>query len=626
MFTDLPGIDFSESDLRQQHIFGEEPDPSWWQLKSPGIPFRFPDNDLDGFPYPPNNPLMASKPMSPSVQELSNTFDPFATWPEDYSKTHARFHSLSSQSEALNPVPYNYAIPRGVSPEGWWVGGRPAIEQDSCSSSIPWSPRTSEGLLEPDPGFSSRASSWSDYPENPPCLPHMPSELSGNGPYPSAISPTGIAPCVVQFYPDIDAEETSSKPQVLGKIDRPPYYMDPVELGEHVHYVQENNSSLCEDEDECHIEDDFEEDNSRDDDDYVTPGSKRLGRRINLRNLAASSPSKRSSRGLKPPSPTLTKSAKIAKSTKYASSSKPLAPSPTSPVSSKGGKSSCGECSITFPSPSALHKHNLSSHIRPFTCSFRRYGCDSTFGSKNEWKRHVSSQHLRLGIWRCDIDTCVPTQPRRNGSSPSSGGNLRSSRGDRFADTSKITTGHNEFNRKDLFTQHVRRMHGPPVSATLAEKTAFDNSLEEMRERCWVQLRRPPPRSTCGFCRCKGRKDNAGQSQQEQGQQQQQQLGDQSADGQQQMIFEGDGAWDDRMEHVGRHLENGDTEEKEDDGLRDWMVAERLLGKEKDLWRVVGCGSRRLSPKKLSGDKAAANTNEKGDDAVESWGDFGVGD
>lgn len=33
--------------------------------------------------------------------------------------------------------------------------------------------------------------------------------------------------------------------------------------------------------------------------------------------------------------------------------------------------------------------------LRTFTCTFGRYGCTSTFRTKNEWKRHVASVHLR---------------------------------------------------------------------------------------------------------------------------------------------------------------------------------------------------------------------------------------
>ena len=75
-----------------------------------------------------------------------------------------------------------------------------------------------------------------------------------------------------------------------------------------------------------------------------------------------------------------------------------------------------------------------------------------------------------------------------------------------------------------------------------------------------------PERSECGFCSTEeagGRK----------------------------VPFEGPGAWEERMEHVGRHFEKGDGPKvvgKEDVGLREWMVAEGLL-------EVVAQGRYRLT-------------------------------
>ncbi len=37
--------------------------------------------------------------------------------------------------------------------------------------------------------------------------------------------------------------------------------------------------------------------------------------------------------------------------------------------------------------------------LRTFTCTFGRYGCTSTFRTKNEWKRHVASVHMRDPFW-----------------------------------------------------------------------------------------------------------------------------------------------------------------------------------------------------------------------------------
>lgn len=173
---------------------------------------------------------------------------------------------------------------------------------------------------------------------------------------------------------------------------------------------------------------------------------------------------------------------------------------------------------------------------RKFICSFSHYGCDVALSSKNEWKRHVSIQHLQLGFYRCDVGSCNP-------------------------DLNPNVPGHkrvyNDFNRKDLFTQHHRRMHKPesgPGSATFSPTNAdpkdwrlFEDSLEDVRSRCWVEKRKPPQRSTCGFC---GR------------------------------VFEGEGSWNERMEHVGGHFSRDIVEakeEREDEDLTNWAVQENII-------------------------------------------------
>ncbi|RMD39410.1 hypothetical protein DV735_g5724, partial [Chaetothyriales sp. CBS 134920] len=173
---------------------------------------------------------------------------------------------------------------------------------------------------------------------------------------------------------------------------------------------------------------------------------------------------------------------------------------------------------------------------RKFQCSFFHYGCDVTLSSKNEWKRHVSIQHLQLGFYRCDVGSCNP-------------------------DLNPGVPGHkrvyNDFNRKDLFTQHHRRMHKPesgPGSGTLtpgqessADWKAFEDSLEGVRQRCWVERRKAPQRSTCGFC---GR------------------------------VFEGEGSWNERMEHVGGHFSRDvidAKEEREDEDLTNWALQEGII-------------------------------------------------
>jgi hypothetical protein len=176
---------------------------------------------------------------------------------------------------------------------------------------------------------------------------------------------------------------------------------------------------------------------------------------------------------------------------------------------------------------------------RVFTCAFSHYGCEATFGSKNEWKRHVGSQHLQLGFYRCDTDFCDPDKQSSSTKSHSS-----------------TTKSYNDFNRKDLFTQHHRRMH-TPWNSTSREPSSkvhqdFENSLEEVRKRCWHERRTPPQRSTCVFCR---------------------------------RVFEGPTGWEERMEHVGKHFEgknNGaadveSLQEEEDEDLREWAVKEGIV-------------------------------------------------
>ncbi|EDN04623.1 C2H2 finger domain-containing protein [Histoplasma capsulatum] len=174
---------------------------------------------------------------------------------------------------------------------------------------------------------------------------------------------------------------------------------------------------------------------------------------------------------------------------------------------------------------------------RQFICVFARYGCNSTFSTKNEWKRHVSSQHLQLGFYRCDVGCCNVSTLQAS-SSP-----------DIPSSPSHPPRSPNDFNRKDLFTQHQRRMHSPwassnGVSPKKPDQDAFDKSLEDVRKRCWIERRKPPRQSMCNFC-CRE--------------------------------FSGSYCWDDRMEHVGKHYENRDVETGEDVALREWALQEGIL-------------------------------------------------
>ena len=164
--------------------------------------------------------------------------------------------------------------------------------------------------------------------------------------------------------------------------------------------------------------------------------------------------------------------------------------------------------------------------VRHFPCPLAEYGCGSTFTSKNEWKRHVNTQHLRPGFWRCDL--C----PETANASP------------------------NDFNRKDLFTQHLRRMHSKRTyqNGEMQKEEISDELITVHQDRCYQRVRGPPPKSGCLFCN---------------------------------VSFQGPGSWDERMEHVGRHLEQdrkaggkGVTSPgnwREDNVLRDWLYQEGLI-------------------------------------------------
>ncbi|KAJ5698812.1 hypothetical protein N7462_000817 [Penicillium macrosclerotiorum] len=218
-------------------------------------------------------------------------------------------------------------------------------------------------------------------------------------------------------------------------------------------------------------------------------------------------------------------------------------------------RKSVERCPPSFPGRSRRRRGVASAdnadgnNPRIFVCSFAPYGCESTFVSKNEWKRHVTSQHLQLGFYRCDVGKCSVHMHQM---SPESF--LLSAASTKSRASTPPPGQPNDFNRKDLFTQHMRRMHAPWLQSgrrrtpTDAEHSAFETSLEDVRRRCWHGLRTPPQQSHCGFCH---------------------------------ETFTGDSSWDARMEHVGRHFERDDhqalKDETEDLALREWGLREGIL-------------------------------------------------
>lgn len=190
----------------------------------------------------------------------------------------------------------------------------------------------------------------------------------------------------------------------------------------------------------------------------------------------------------------------------------------------------CNHCShAPFKDTSSLRKHIAAAHTRPFPCAFSFAGCKSTFGSKNEWKRHIASQHLCLQFYRCS--SCPQTTVDGKGS---------------------------EFNRKDLFTQHLRRMHAPfQIKRTIAKGDAklqadWEAHVKEMQQSCLVTRRHPPQRSACPKSDCHG-------------------------------VFEGPSSWDEWTEHVGRHMEKGEGQRLGVDALlAQWALEEGIIELKED--------------------------------------------
>jgi hypothetical protein len=162
-------------------------------------------------------------------------------------------------------------------------------------------------------------------------------------------------------------------------------------------------------------------------------------------------------------------------------------------------------CTHSLPKKERTNKSKTA-----YPCPFLPYGCPASFSSKNEWKRHLNTQHLSLSIYRCDL--CIP----KPGSSSS-------------------PNQSNDFNRKDLFIQHLRRMHCKSSSestpAIYSNRTArYDCimipdtpiSLAKQADRCYIPPPSPPVSAQCIFC-CS--------------------------------TFSGSQAWNIRTEHISRHLE-----------------------------------------------------------------------
>ncbi|KAL2115762.1 hypothetical protein VTJ04DRAFT_10017 [Mycothermus thermophilus] len=132
---------------------------------------------------------------------------------------------------------------------------------------------------------------------------------------------------------------------------------------------------------------------------------------------------------------------------------------------SANGALACNICHQTFKSKSEVEAHIKKQHRRLFNCVFDFAGCEATFSTKNEWKRHVMTQHLLLYYWVCTEGACASQhQQQQQPSTPSS---------------SCLSTPNGAiFNRKDLFTQHLKRMHAPKEAKDQPKSQDGDTELD----------------------------------------------------------------------------------------------------------------------------------------------------
>ena len=144
----------------------------------------------------------------------------------------------------------------------------------------------------------------------------------------------------------------------------------------------------------------------------------------------------------------------------------------------------CATCNKAHDSQTKLRKHVRKEHDRPYPCIFSHYGCHSVFGTKNEWSRHVKVQHLRLETWKCNVDDCERYVSDE----------------DRLL-TPSASKGKGEYDRKDLFLNHVRRCHKDQYPQQgMIEGTQAMTYEDSVQQDCHVTLRAPPMQTLCPCC------------------------------------------------------------------------------------------------------------------------------
>ncbi|KAJ5166569.1 uncharacterized protein N7482_005350 [Penicillium canariense] len=126
------------------------------------------------------------------------------------------------------------------------------------------------------------------------------------------------------------------------------------------------------------------------------------------------------------------------------------------PIDDKQDWFQCDICSKRTRLRCEMKKHQ-KRHERPYGCTFPH--CAKSFGSKADWKRHESSQHLHIPSWLCTLH-----------------------------DGTKGTSCARIFYREETFAQHLGQDHRVSKARV---KTAVHNSRLDLADQ---------PHFWCGFC------------------------------------------------------------------------------------------------------------------------------
>ncbi|KAK1753216.1 hypothetical protein QBC47DRAFT_388017 [Echria macrotheca] len=132
-----------------------------------------------------------------------------------------------------------------------------------------------------------------------------------------------------------------------------------------------------------------------------------------------------------------------------------------------------------FPDEASLKAHIKKEHCRPYACVFHFAGCDSFFANKNEWKRHVNTQHLRFDK-RHQQEHCLETVYALPSPFPPSGQPQATESSVINPPERRKPASGAIFNRKDLYEQHLRRIH--PVETPPVRNLPLLPSVEKTRE------------------------------------------------------------------------------------------------------------------------------------------------